>query len=209
MAGEPIVIYSAASTQQAHLLKGLLAEQGIAAWVVNDAIQFAGGDLPLGWAAAARVVVGEENAIEARRLAEDFDRQTAHEPTDDDPAADGVLDQWDDWPVCPKCGERRSARCPACLASGTSFPLADIQETADGQRVFLLCKDCGDHFLPEWFRLCPRCGYDFGGGIEIDPPQPTTWPTVGLRSVIVLALLLGAAAAISAYFLWLFGWRAG
>src|SRR5688572_23151759 len=73
MPGEPTVIYSAANSQQAHLIKGLLEQQGIHAWVVNDAIQIAGGDLPLGWTAAARVVVSDENAQAARQFAEEFD----------------------------------------------------------------------------------------------------------------------------------------
>ena len=39
MSGEPTVIYSAANVQQAYLLKGLLEERGIAAWVVNDGMR--------------------------------------------------------------------------------------------------------------------------------------------------------------------------
>ena len=70
MPREPTVIYSAANTQQAYLLKGILEDQGIPAWVVNDTIQIAGGDLPLGWTAAARVVVGSDTAIAARQIAE-------------------------------------------------------------------------------------------------------------------------------------------
>src|SRR5438067_13769821 len=89
MSGEPTVIYSAASTQQAHLLKGRLLERGIVARVVNDSLQMAGGELPLGWTAAARVIVAEEDGPKARRIAEDFDRQTAHEPWDEELAGEG------------------------------------------------------------------------------------------------------------------------
>jgi hypothetical protein len=135
MSGQPTVIYSAANTQQAHLLKGLLEQRGIAAWVVNDAIQMAGGDLPLGWAAAARVVVAEQDQPAARALAEEFDHQTAHEPIEDAAVEADELLPWADWPVCPECGERRSARCPVCGLSRIDFLLADIQELPEGERV--------------------------------------------------------------------------
>jgi putative signal transducing protein len=207
MSGQPTVIYSAASTQQAYLHQGLLEEQGIAARVVNDAIQLAGGDLPLGWAAAARVVVDQPDALRARQLAEEFDRQTAHEPTDDDPPS-GEIVEWTDWPVCPDCGERRSARCPVCGASGTSFPLADIQESVAGQRVFLLCGACDDHMLPEWYRLCPRCGHDFGDGVEMNrSSQPVI--EISRSEWLVAALTVLGGLALAAYFIWLFNRRSG
>jgi hypothetical protein len=208
MSGEPTVIYSAANSQQAHLLKGLLEQEGISARVVNDAIQLAGGDLPVGWSAAARVVVAEQDGPAARLLAEEFDRQTAHEPTDDDQAEASELLPWSDWPVCPTCGERRSARCPVCGLSKTDFPLADIQELREGERVFLACDACDDHFLPEWFRVCPRCGYDYGDGIEISPPA-TARPVNEPRLAVVIGVLLAVGIIATAYFLWLFGWRLG
>ena len=207
MSSEPIVVYSAASTQQAHLLKGLLIEQGIAAWVVNDAIQIAGGDLPLGWAAAARVVVARQDAQRARQLAEEFDRQTAHESSDDDGAVSGDLDDWLDWPVCPACGERRSARCPACSATGTSFPLADVQQSSTGERVFLHCPDCDDHMLPDWYRVCARCGHDYGDGVEVAQPTAAESIETTIRAWIVLGLSIAGSLGLAGYFVWLFSRR--
>jgi len=208
MSSEPTVIYSAANTQQAHLLKGLLEQQGIGAWVVNDAIQIAGGDLPLGWTAAARVVVAESNALRARQLAEDFDQQTAHEPTADDQADDVPLSAWADWPACPGCGERRSARCSVCGVSGTNFPLADVQDTTSGQQVLLKCADCDDLMRPEWYRLCARCGHDFGDGIEVSHDGRSTF-AFDRRMAIVLALLVAGALVPALYFMWLFRWPRG
>ena len=203
MPGQPTVIYSAASIQQAYLLKGLLGQQGIAAHVVNDAIQIAGGDLPLGWTAAAKVVVGDQDAPAARQLAEEFDRQTACQPVDDDVCDMATDAQWDDWPVCPQCGERRSARCPVCHGSGRDFALADLQQSAERDRVLLVCPDCDDHFLPEWYRRCARCGHDFGSGIEAQSPAAFATP-VTLREWLVAALTVGSGVAVAAYFLWLF-----
>jgi hypothetical protein len=197
VSGQPTTIYRAASTQQAHLLKGLLEERGIAAWVVNDSIQLAGGELPLGWTAAPCVVVGEDDAPEARQFAENFDLQTAHDPTpDDEPESDST--DWKDWPVCPECGERRSARCPVCGVSGSQFELTDIQETESGQRVLLMCDACDDHFLPEFFRLCHRCGHDYGDGHEL--PRPMTRAEFNSRLWIVAAGLLIGTALIIGYF---------
>jgi hypothetical protein len=204
MPGPPTVIYSAANSQQAYLLKGLLAEQGIAAWVVNDSIQIAGGELPLGWTAAPRVVVSESDAAEARQFAESFDHQTALETPDENPKEALALTPWPDWPICPDCGERRSARCPVCGISATDFPLADFQDSPDDQRVLLYCQACDDHFLPDWYRLCPRCGYDYGDGLAVEgtiEPLGFNW-----RSWLVLAILVAGAASMLGYVLWLFGW---
>src|SRR5437868_14622123 len=99
MPGQPTVIYSAASIQQAYLFKGLLEAQGIVARVVNDAIQIAGGDLPLGWTAAATVVVSDQDAPAARALAEAFDRQTALAPPHAELGEMAQQAQRDEWPV--------------------------------------------------------------------------------------------------------------
>jgi hypothetical protein len=203
MPGEPTVIYSAANTQQAHLIKGLLEQQGIEAWVVNDAIQIAGGDLPLGWTAAARVVVSDENAAEARQFAEEFDLATAQESSDDNTFEPQSLQPWPDWPTCPTCSERRSARCHVCGASGTSFPLADIVETDSGHDVLLKCDDCDDLIKPQWYRLCARCGHDFGSGIEVNHAAR---PLIDLdqRGAMVLTVLAAGAILLLSYFFYLF-----
>src|SRR4051812_47997100 len=126
MSREPKIIYSADNPLQAYLLRSLLADEGIKAWVVNDAIQIAGGELPVGWRGAAKVIVGDEEFAAARQFAEAFDQKAAErffEPRDenedyqagDSPAA--AIQ----WPVCPTCGEPRSAHCPICGETGASF----------------------------------------------------------------------------------------
>jgi hypothetical protein len=200
MSGEPTVIYRAANAQQAYLLKSVLEDQGIAAWVVNDAIQIAGGDLPLGWTAAPQVSVGVRDAETARQIAQEFDTRTAHEPTPDD-ATEAPAAEWADWPKCPQCGERRAVRCSVCGSSGTSFPLADIEETAAGQRVLLVCETCDDHFRPDFFRQCHRCGHDYGDGFEVE----RQWAPIELnaRTWLVLGMLAVCAALFIGYFVWL------
>jgi len=163
--------------------------------------------LPLGWTAAARVVVAEQDAAEARKIAEQFDRQTAHEPTADDQPAKETA-EWTDWPICPECGERRSARCPVCGASGTHFPLADIEDAPSAGRVFLICQECDDHMLPQWYRRCPRCGHDFGKGIEVNRSAQQVI-AISSSEWLVIALTVLGGIVLAAYFVWLFSGRAG
>ena len=199
MSGPPTVIYHAASAQQAHILKGVLEERGIASWVVNDNIQVAGGELPLGWTAAACVAVGETDAAEARQIAEEFDRTTAHEPMPE-PAESGppAPAEWKDWPTCPQCQTRRQVRCAICGSAGTNFPLADISDSGGEPLVLLMCDSCDDHFRPEMFRLCHNCGYDYGDGLSVDGPHTTVEYSPRMWVVVGAMALMGAVLA--AYF---------
>lgn len=202
MPGEPTVIYHAASAQQAYLLKGLIEEAGIAAHVVNDNLQVAGGELPLGWTAAARVVVASSDAERARQIAEQFDQRTAHEPLEEEFIPPPKEANWEDWPKCPECQALRQARCPICHTSGVDFPLADAGEAGQSERVLLMCKTCDDHFIPEFYRLCHQCGHEFGGGIDLAQELQTHELTTS-RAWILFGGLALAAAAIFGYFYWL------
>lgn len=206
-AGEPIVIYRAANTQQGNLLRNWLEEQGIAAWVQNDMIQAAAGELPLGWRGDCQIVVRDVDADEARRLALDFEAQLRAGPpagADDhwnEAADEGV---WKDWPACPSCGERRHARCPVCELAGDRFPLADLEVTDKGPQVLLLCTECDEPFTPVFYRLCHRCGHDFGEGIRLaadgrvvvesqaDADPGKVW--------LLTALMVFVGAVLAAYF---------
>src|SRR6476659_5561089 len=119
MSREPKIIYSADNPQQAYLLRSLLADEGIEAWVVNDAIQIAGGELPVGWKGAAKVIVGDDEAVAARQFAESFDQKTQRhflDPHDDDTEneAHNSTTISPIWPLCPACNQPRSAHCPIC-----------------------------------------------------------------------------------------------
>jgi hypothetical protein len=65
-------IYVAENDLEAHFLKGLLEDNGIDVQIVNEALRFAIGDIPAGWATAPRLWVREENAVEARRLIDEW-----------------------------------------------------------------------------------------------------------------------------------------
>ena len=198
MSGQPTVIYHAASVQQAYLLKGLLEECGISCWVVNDNVAVGGEEFPLSWTAAPQVVVGSDDAAEAREMAEAFDKTTAHEPLPEEAMSEPPDTSWKDWPVCPQCQTRRQARCSVCGSAGTDFPLAAIEERSGEPLVLLICESCDDHFRPEFFRICHQCGYDYGDGVSVGDAQAAEITSV--RTWIVLGCLAGFALVMWAYF---------
>ena len=94
----------------------------------------AGIDL-VGTPTAAKVVVAAEDAVAAREFALDFDDRTQEQSTwSDEPTRDDITA----WPTCPKCGAKRTTRCPICETSGTDFLEADrgflgeLAESAEG-----------------------------------------------------------------------------
>jgi len=124
---------------------------------------------------------------------------------------------WDQWPVCPKCGRRRQTVCPVCATAGIEFDLAEYlappepgRETrSDGAstppteselEVLLMCPQCDEAFQPRFYRRCAECGFDFADGIEIvqresAPLSPrVVWAIVGM-------VTLGVGLLV--YFWWL------
>ncbi len=209
MSSEPKIIYSADNVQQAYLLRSLLEDEGIVAHVVNDAIQIAGGDLPVGWTAAAKVVVRDDQAEQARQFAEAFDRQTRQTAL----AANSLDDEinepvasWAEWPLCPTCGEKRRITCSTCGTTGVDFPLADGPIPAE-QPLFI-CPACDDSIEPRWDRLCKRCGYDFEDkNFDNKADDAAAGSGEGAmfsaRTILVIGFLLAGSSALLAYFAWL------
>jgi len=206
MPGRPTIIYCAANAGQAHVLRMMLEECGITAWVEGQAGQESAHD----WSSMPQVMVGEQDAQDARIIAAAFDERTRHgSASDSNSPYELVPEVWSAWPICPQCGERRAARCPVCSLSGTDFPLADIQDVADGERVLLVCSACDDHFLPEWNRRCHRCGHDYGDGWEAAAPVEIVRVGLNPRAIAVAAVMLTGVLALGAYFYVLFSSRAG
>ena len=130
MSKQQTVIYHARTPQDAHLLRNLLAERQIEAVVLDAASEDGLGDDELGWAAAARVAVAEDDAEPARQIALEFDRQaaaSAASPTAEGPQPEAPVTAMlaDAWPRCPECGAPRSTRCPICGTAGSDFSPAD------------------------------------------------------------------------------------
>jgi hypothetical protein len=210
MADRPVEIFRAANSQHAQMLRQMLEERGIKAYVVNDHLQATAGSSQASWAAGPRIMVAEEDAVKGRLIAEQFDavlRDGGSVTTDDFEVASA---DWTDWPLCPSCRQRREVLCNICGSRGNKFALADSVEVQGGTQVLLFCDTCDDHFRPQFFRICHHCGHDFGSGIETEPVQQTIeLPENTGRTWLVIGGLVAFAVALGAYFYWLMTTRHG
>jgi hypothetical protein len=193
------VIYIARDAEQAHLLKNILFEQGIFAYVTGDSLRIGEGELPMGLATAPRVVVDQANAERARRLALDFDQQFHRNvPSEDADELQVDPEELTDWPNCPHCNRPRHTSCPICETAGTSFPPAfdppvetDGGTVAAGHQLRVLCPICDEPFVPRFPSRCEWCGHRFRDGYELPPPEPLITPLeINGRAWIVLAVIV-------------------
>jgi len=165
---DPTEIYSAQSVVQAHLLKNLLADQGILAIVTNQLLHGGAGIDLVGMPTAAKVVVAAEDAAAAREFALEFDERTRGQAMI---AAEETIDQHvSPWPTCPECGAKRTTRCPICQTSGTNFAEADrgflseLAATAGTEPESCSCSgSCSSHSVAEPHG---HCDPDAGTGGE-------------------------------------------
>jgi hypothetical protein len=211
----PIVIYEAASVEQAHLLKNLLADEGIQAFVQSTA----SGEGPVDWPVAARVYVHENDARTAREIAMEFDvtsaeaTLTARYYEDDGETSD------EGWPRCPSCQRRRLTRCPVCETAGTDFaegffpygsedPDEDAADAGAGtigtrETFLVICPVCDEPFAPRHPRRCEWCGYGFADGWETQT-RPTFEPLdLNPRVLVTIAGLLLTVLAMVLFFAYL------
>jgi hypothetical protein len=202
MSSKPTVIYTAANLPQAHLLRNMLEDLGIPATVTNDAVQQAIGDIPAGWSTAPRVVVAEEHAELARRVAMEFD-SPGRDRLQGDESADHAIDAAElvagpPQPVpilaCPSCGSRRQAVCAYCGTSGDDFISADSSgdRSSGAQRPWLICATCQEPFAAQYERVCERCGYDYREGAE----RPMKAPALLFSRFGLALMVIGLAATV-------------
>ncbi|MEX0643643.1 MAG: hypothetical protein WD468_13145 [Pirellulales bacterium] len=201
------VIFRSSSREQAHLLRQVLADQGIMATVIDQVYHE-------GAPAAVQVLVFSDQAAQAHRVVRDFlDEWTSVEP-------DAVLEEAYTleeeagrkqmaWRACSQCGTDRLIKCPACGERRHAFPLADPPpyarasepEEDDGWPVTLRleCPTCDEIFKPRDAGVCEQCGRPFehaGAGAaaqavgDIQPDSP--WQVSHLLYILLAALLLGA-----------------
>jgi hypothetical protein len=209
MSDQPTVIYTAANPLDAHELKNLLADEGIEAYVINDALQAVTGEVPLGWATAARVLVAQRDALRARTLAEAFDRQTVaarREPRSEAATATTLMAL----ALCPACGRPRTAVCPICETAGADFLSGDMPpaaepaegaEAAERETRLLICPTCDEPFEPGYLRDCEWCGQDCGDGIRLPaPPVEDATEAPNARAIAAALGMIVIIAAIMAYF---------
>jgi hypothetical protein len=204
MANTHAVIYIAANPEQAHMLKNALEQRGIFAYVSNEALQIAGGDLPMGLPTAPRVIVDEYDAEEARRIALEFDRASGQKPEERLDELEEASQEPVDWPQCPHCRRRRQTSCPICETAGTDFPPAflpdqesETPESGEQPKLWVLCPTCDEPFAPEFLARCEWCGHRFRDGREAPatPVMTSPFEDVNSRVWIVIAGLVALLAA--------------
>ncbi len=108
-------IYRAKNMQEAQLLVDLLEEEGIRATVTNSILENGSGVDIVGWPTLSRVMVAREDAVRARAIALQFDREVSGRESKIRPSI-----AWNapgpevvaPWPCCPECGQRRMTALP-------------------------------------------------------------------------------------------------
>ncbi len=193
-------IYTAATPVQARMLQNLLDDEGIQAYLVNDSLQAAVGEVPFGWSTAVRVAVASPHAEQARGIAEEFEGRLAQKPAAGGPETSEIVTAL--WPECPKCGKPRTAVCEWCGTAGTRFPPAD-PEPAEGsgsvQAERWLCPTCDEPVEGRFLRWCEWCNHDFGAGVHAPGPRVKeaehnlnprlVYTALALTGLVVLLLL--------------------
>lgn len=208
------VIYSAANAQQAEILRGILADEGISAQVSNIALEGAQGGLALGWSTSPCVMVRKVDAEIARQIAVDFDRDLI--AGRDEPLFDKAKSSFA-WPICPRCAKRRVAVCAHCGDTDDEMTPAEFlvsdsvshgvgsdattsfeMRSADNE---LLCSVCDKTFVPQYLSGCSDCGYEFGDGIRRERGEAAE--SIDPRAIVVIVAIVGLAIAASVYFWWI------
>ena len=218
------VIYIATNPQQAHLLRNLLAEHDIQAYVINDTLNSVHFE-PTDWLVRAagapgflptapRVVVDEADAERAREIALQVERDLRDGTVSSELALlEEEMPEDDDWPKCPSCSRPRLTACPVCQTAATHFPAAFMPEggaprgePAHGERL-VICPTCDEAFAPKFPARCEWCGYRFADGVEPPTMHLLVTPPVLRASELnlrIAGLLLGLAAVIAAVAGWFY-----
>ena len=202
------IIYSAANSSQAHLLKDFLRQRGIFALVQNEALQAGIGELPPGYKTSPAVVVAPQHIDRGRALVREFEKilHAQNKTT----SIDKPSTEQHPWPRCPKCGNNRQTFCPICGEKGQQLPVDELpltdfaSETAQHvaeERRTVICPLCDEIYLAQFYRHCEWCDHDWGAGIEVNPISSAL---VTQREWLVIAILVGATIVLLFYFSWLF-----
>ncbi len=215
-------IYIAANSQQAHLMRNLLADAGIEAFVSNDTLNSVHFE-PMDWLVRAaggpgfaptapKLVVHEDDAEAAREIVMAAEAQILEGASSPELVQlETETGEEQAWPLCPHCARPRLATCPVCETSGTEFPPAFLPEEEEGQQTSssrhatVICNICDEPFVPRFPARCEWCGHRFADGYEPKAAEPlVTTPLVleelNGRAGILIAGLAALTAAILGWF---------
>jgi hypothetical protein len=214
------VIYRARVLHQAHLLKSLLADYGIDSFVMDPDI-LGSNENP---ARVPEVLVESSNEELAIGIAKLFDKHVVLNSTALDDFTlrdeiDQVESEWDGWPRCPGCGEKRQTICPICQTAGNDFEKGHLPEEVnasdiveeltsyehddhrEGEKpvhsnIILLCHGCDEPFAPRFYDHCEHCAQEFPDGRStdftiLDDSRPVAfWIGVAMLAAFVFGLFL-------------------
>jgi hypothetical protein len=140
---DPVAVFTAETSVEAHFLRNLLADAGIEAHASGDLPGVSEGGLTAD-ASAPQVWVDREDAPLALRVIDDYEQRCAERRGETDDAADGAFAE----AVCDACGERSFfpaalhgtvQNCPHCNA------YVDVGDDA-GEDIG---EDSGEDSMPE------------------------------------------------------------
>jgi hypothetical protein len=206
-----VVVFADAQPALAYLLRNRLAEAGIEAFIENESLPYGANEL-LPAVIGPRVFVAEADAMAAREIVADFQREPKEIDADERRfAADGTRPEealsvgvaergTHPMAVCPQCGRARMTVCPFCNTASTDFPRADqpAQAGLDSDGELLICRTCDEPFVPDYYRRCEWCGHDFGSGVAIKPKEVTDY--LNDRVIVAVVASVLTLLAIFAYF---------
>jgi hypothetical protein len=165
-------IFTAATPLQARLLQNRLDDEGIQAYLVNDALQAAVGEVPFGWTTAVRVAVSSAHAEQARAIAEGFESRLSAR------TVRGLRRE-------QRCGSNFVAGLPRMPpAANRRVPVvrhgrhaisrggcrAGRQPGGQDQAERWLCPTCDEPVEGRYLRWCEWCNHDFGSGVHVPAP---------------------------------------
>ena len=202
MSDELQVVYSAQTVQVAHILRNILEQCGIEAYVSNES----GNELHGGQWNWPVVLVRTKDTEAATLLMQDFEARQQERLAEgfQEPEAPETVAVIPLWPRCPHCRRPRLTSCPVCQSPGGELPWADAapgEEMHDGD---VICPTCDEPFHPVFPLHCEWCNYEFAHGHraeEEDFTRPFEPPNPRVTMLVVGMVVLGMV--MMGYFLWI------
>lgn len=206
-----VEVYRAADQQQAYLLRNLLVDEGIEAFVSGETLASA-TDLQ-GWDVYPRVLVSEKFVDLALPLVREFDESTKSQDDspdefDEDEFDRQAIEALNSWPRCYNCAQMKHVSCPSCQTKGRNFDLAEFVQNEVGDsaeielvpgQLKLVCQLCDTIFEPIYDLPCP-CGYvESTNSGELTHREHKN-PAADWLALMVALVVMGAIVMAAFYF---------
>jgi len=207
-----VEVYRAADQQQAYLLRNLLVDEGIEAFVSGETLS-AATDLQ-GWDVYPRVLVSEKFAELALPLVREFDESTKSQlevipdEFDEDEFDRQAIEALNSWPRCWNCAQMKHVSCPSCRTKGRNFDLAEFIQNEVGDtdevelvpgKLKLVCQLCDSIFEPVFDLPCP-CGHVESTKSGEEARREHKNPAADWLALMVALIVMGVIVMAAFYF---------